>query len=43
MNPAKDRQRSRLALNVPGVFDAAGLVMITLANDENPKDRDPQP
>ena len=31
MNPAKDRQLSRLALNVLGVFEAVGLVVITLA------------
>jgi len=31
MNPAKDRKRSRLALNVLGVFEAVGLVIITLA------------
>jgi protein PsiE len=31
MNPAKDRKFSRLALNVLGVFEALGLVVITLA------------
>ncbi|MDP1644176.1 MAG: phosphate-starvation-inducible PsiE family protein [Thiobacillus sp.] len=31
MNPAKDRQLSRLALNVLGVFEGIGLVVITLA------------
>jgi len=31
MNPAKDRQLSRLALNVLGIFEAVGLVVITLA------------
>ena len=31
MNPAKDRKLSRLALNVLGVFEAVGLVIITLA------------
>ncbi|MDA8255699.1 MAG: phosphate-starvation-inducible PsiE family protein [Betaproteobacteria bacterium] len=31
MNPAKDRQFSRRALNVLGVFEAIGLVVITLA------------
>jgi protein PsiE len=29
--PAKDRKLSRLALNVLGVFEAVGLVIITLA------------
>ena len=31
MNPAEDRKLSRLALNVLGVFEAVGLVIITLA------------
>lgn len=31
MNPAKDRKFSRLALNVLGVFEAVGLILITLA------------
>ena len=31
MNPAKDRQFSRRALNVLGVLEAIGLVVITLA------------
>jgi protein PsiE len=31
MNPAKDRTFSRLALNALGVFEAIGLVVITLA------------
>ena len=31
MNPAKDRQFSRRALNVLGVLEAVGLVVITLA------------
>ena len=31
MTPAKDRKFSRLALNVLGVFEAVGLVVITLA------------
>ncbi len=31
MNPAKDRKFSRRALNVLGVFEAIGLVVITLA------------
>ena len=31
MNPAKDRKLSRLALNVLGVFETIGLVVITLA------------
>lgn len=31
MNPAKDRKFSRQALNVLGVFEAIGLVVITLA------------
>jgi protein PsiE len=31
MTPAKDRKFSRLALNVLGVFEALGLVVITLA------------
>src|SRR4030065_2761462 len=31
MNPAKDRKFSHLALNVLGVFEAVGLVIITLA------------
>lgn len=31
MNPAKDRKFSLLALNVLGVFEAIGLVVITLA------------
>ena len=31
MDPAKDRQLSRLALSVLGVFEAVGLVVITLA------------
>jgi len=31
MNPAKDRKLSRLALNTLGVFEAVGLVIITLA------------
>jgi len=31
MNPAKDRLLARLALNVLGVFEASGLIVITLA------------
>ena len=31
MNPAKDRLFARLALNVLGVFEAIGLLVITLA------------
>lgn len=31
MNPAKDRKLSRLALDTLGVFEAIGLVVITLA------------
>lgn len=31
MNPAKDRKLSRLALNVLGVFETIGLIVITLA------------
>ena len=31
MNPAKDRLFARLALNVLGVFEAIGLIVITLA------------
>jgi protein PsiE len=31
MNPAKDRKFSRLALAILGVFEAIGLVVITLA------------
>ena len=31
MNPAKDRKFSRLALSVLGVFEAVGLILITLA------------
>jgi protein PsiE len=31
MNPAKDRKFSRLALNVLGVFEAVGLILVTLA------------
>jgi protein PsiE len=31
MNPSKDRRFSRLALNALGVFEAIGLVVITLA------------
>ena len=31
MNPAKDRKLSHLALNTLGVFEAVGLVIITLA------------
>lgn len=31
MNPAKDRLLSRLSLNVLGMFEAIGLVIITLA------------
>lgn len=31
MNPAKDRLFARLALNVLGVFEAVGLIVITLA------------
>lgn len=31
MKPAQDRQLTRLALNVLGVFEAIGLIVITLA------------
>lgn len=31
MNPAKDRKLPRLALNVLGVFETIGLIVITLA------------
>lgn len=31
MNPSKDRKSSLLALNILGVFEAVGLVVITLA------------